>query len=192
MTAPILTATDLSLDAGVRVAGFEPTLSCSRSRRTTRLSHTLKMKRPAAGASERACQGGRRAQCGSLSQQRLPRPAFILPNRSAADLATRTSAMARQQATATSWARRIAGRIVKDESTGPPSTAVPGHEPTSPPTNLRSVPGVRSPRRRPPLRGGARTSAFPSMGSEGLEPSVMLQLPPCARATPRGPCSVAG
>ena len=31
---------------------------------------------------------------------------------------TRTSAMARQQATATSWARRIAGRIVKDQSTG--------------------------------------------------------------------------
>ena len=30
---------------------------------------------------------------------------------------TRTSAMARQQATATSWARRIAGRIVKDQST---------------------------------------------------------------------------
>ena len=48
---------------------------------------------------------------------------------------------------------------------------VPGLEPTSPPTNLRSVPGVRSPRRRPTLRGGARTSAFHSVGSEGLEPS---------------------
>ncbi len=31
----------------VRVVGFEPTLSCSRRRRTTRLSHTLKLKRPA-------------------------------------------------------------------------------------------------------------------------------------------------
>jgi hypothetical protein len=29
------------------VVGFEPTLSCSRRRRTTRLSHTLKLKRPA-------------------------------------------------------------------------------------------------------------------------------------------------
>ena len=29
------------------MVGFEPTLSCSRRRRTTRLSHTLKMKRPA-------------------------------------------------------------------------------------------------------------------------------------------------
>ena len=31
---------------------------------------------------------------------------------------TRTSAMARQQATATSWAHRITGRIVKEQSTG--------------------------------------------------------------------------
>ena len=29
------------------MVGFEPTLSCSRRRRTTRLSHTLKLKRPA-------------------------------------------------------------------------------------------------------------------------------------------------
>ena len=53
---------------------------------------------------------------------------------------------------------------------------VPGLEPTSPPTNLRSVPGVRGPRRRPPLRGGARTSAFHSVGSEGLEPSNRARL----------------
>ncbi len=32
---------------GVRAVGFEPTLSCSRRRRTTGLSHTLKLKRPA-------------------------------------------------------------------------------------------------------------------------------------------------
>lgn len=35
--------------AEVRVVGFEPTLFCSRRRRTTRLSHTLKLKRPATG-----------------------------------------------------------------------------------------------------------------------------------------------
>ena len=66
--------------------------------------------------------------------------------------------MARQQATATSWAHRIAGRIVKDQSTGWDS----------------------NPRRRRPTFGrcpgcgvlaALATSAFHPVGSEGLEPS---------------------
>jgi hypothetical protein len=62
--------------------------------------------------------------------------------------------MARQQATATSWARRIAGRIVKDQSTGwdsNPRRRITGAE--SSPLDDQCLPTVLS------------------VGSEGLEPS---------------------
>ena len=82
----------------VRMAGFEPAISCSRSTRNTRLSHTLRSRAPS---------GSR----------------------------TRTSAMARQKAAATSWALVACAELSRIKSTGPDS-------------NRR--------RRRPPLRGGAR------------------------------------
>ena len=69
---------------------------------------------------------------------------------------TRTSAMARRQAAATSWAHWLEAELSKTQSTGRDS-------------NPR--------RRRPPLRGGARsavscrwTTSACSVGPQGLEP----------------------
>ena len=72
--------------------------------------------------------------------------------------------------------RRITGRIVKEQSTGPRSTAVPGLEPTSPHYGCG-------------LLAALATSAFHSVGSEGLEPSPTWLRARHAASSTLIPCS---